>query len=358
MDLESSTKVAKACSACRRRKTRCEFITENGCHRCQLLKTPCSLATEFRADHSVPNRYTPYPTQSQAERASRIYPALAPISHHSISTGTGFQDLSAFAGRHGGTSGQSDSDVIRELNERSQRMEAMLQMMSNDRMDMAAGDCSDKVDESTCSGITRPKDVQPPVAGLQQDTATTDSALDIVTHAIGVSPGGTFEESTISQTLPSEVFEQIWQHFRETFNKIIPLPLLYGSLPRHPFLKISIAYFTVCSDTYKVDYPTQVRTRIMQMMARSVAALDFVQPDMDTIFGLVILSHSPVNADTRLLAFIDPYNAAMKAQYIAEKLGLAGAMDGFVVSDARMYGSTWYAPKILKICLVSLHRAS
>jgi hypothetical protein len=35
-----------ACTQCAKRKTRCDLVTEAGCHRCQVLRTDCSLKQE------------------------------------------------------------------------------------------------------------------------------------------------------------------------------------------------------------------------------------------------------------------------------------------------------------------------
>jgi hypothetical protein len=53
------TKVTAACGACVKRKSRCELLTEEGCHRCRILGTACSL------------QQTDVPTGSYGGEASR-----------------------------------------------------------------------------------------------------------------------------------------------------------------------------------------------------------------------------------------------------------------------------------------------
>jgi hypothetical protein len=48
------TKTSIACEACQTRKSRCELVTQRGCHRCAVLGTVCSLVGSGRASTSAP----------------------------------------------------------------------------------------------------------------------------------------------------------------------------------------------------------------------------------------------------------------------------------------------------------------
>ena len=61
-----------ACDACQRRKSRCEMLDSEGCHRCMVLQTPCSLvgqqsAVMLEAATSQVGEYAPLVSQTLGE---------------------------------------------------------------------------------------------------------------------------------------------------------------------------------------------------------------------------------------------------------------------------------------------------
>jgi hypothetical protein len=85
-----------ACDACKVRKSRCELVTAAGCHRCSVLRTPCSLTvtgtTSDKGSTStpVPQDLLPGPSSrrsstlngnaTRGSASSRSRPASNPVS--------------------------------------------------------------------------------------------------------------------------------------------------------------------------------------------------------------------------------------------------------------------------------------
>ena len=85
-----------ACDACKVRKSRCELVTAAGCHRCSVLRTPCSLtitgSTSDKGSTStpVPQDLLPEPSSrrsstlngnaTRGSASSRSRPASNPVS--------------------------------------------------------------------------------------------------------------------------------------------------------------------------------------------------------------------------------------------------------------------------------------
>lgn len=90
------TKPSTACVACQHRKSRCEMLTPEGCHRCRTLRTRCSFT---------------FPTAS--------------ISAPEGCTSRGQSAISVSLGQGQGV-GLEGNDILRQLDERTKRIEGLL----------------------------------------------------------------------------------------------------------------------------------------------------------------------------------------------------------------------------------------
>jgi hypothetical protein len=80
-----------ACEACKVRKSRCELVTAAGCHRCSVLRTPCSLTIIRSGIETDPAQQESLPEPSRrsstlngnatrGSASSRSRPASNPVS--------------------------------------------------------------------------------------------------------------------------------------------------------------------------------------------------------------------------------------------------------------------------------------
>jgi len=89
------TKSITACETCYERKTRCELVTELGCHRCQVLRINCSLGqatTLIEGTAATPTRSGPGATLTSGDLTDAQI--LADLRDRVIQMQTQLHDLS------------------------------------------------------------------------------------------------------------------------------------------------------------------------------------------------------------------------------------------------------------------------
>jgi hypothetical protein len=107
------SKISNACDACQRRKSRCELVTDSGCHRCRVLRTQCSLAGQ-----EIPPRSTePSPPPVQALRGgsndlplalARLTATIEGLSQKMAAGGNSFMGRAAGVSRSGVSRGSAE----------------------------------------------------------------------------------------------------------------------------------------------------------------------------------------------------------------------------------------------------------
>jgi hypothetical protein len=137
------TKTSSACEACQHRKSRCELVTNAGCHRCVTLGTPCSFRESSNSDPLEPT-----PDRGYSEGPGRTISAPTPVasssSTSSVRNGRFYvpQMMAPPPPQHQALPppaspprtvqvfSEAGEETLAEIRERMMRMEAMIQTLA------------------------------------------------------------------------------------------------------------------------------------------------------------------------------------------------------------------------------------
>ncbi|KIR51584.1 hypothetical protein I315_06068 [Cryptococcus gattii Ru294] len=253
------TKPSTACVACQHRKSRCEMLTPEGCHRCRTLRTRCSFILPT-ASISAPEGCT-----SRGQSAISV----------SLEQGQG--------------TGLEENDILRQLDERTKRIEGLLRRETGARQPPVI-----KKDE----GLR--------VERLQPVAGSVGAAVHLAS-ALCVRSGWTWIDPVESGLLSGDAFEKAHARFLSTFYRILPLPHIIA-VPTHPFVRLAL-----------ITYLNPGFQPISSLLSSALTSLHMFEPSEDIVLALLIISHLPVS---QYWTVIDPYGAGARAHQMAIALGL------------------------------------
>ncbi|GHJ86544.1 hypothetical protein NliqN6_2946 [Naganishia liquefaciens] len=265
------TKVSNACAACQTRKSRCELLNEDGCHRCRVLGTECSLAgsrstgrtrsTSVEADRSRRISHTADTSMD------RIHSDTLPITAQSTPT------------KH------STESRLDALESRLQALEAHFPPsshapfpVSNKRKFPSAPRLTETAPEghvNVTQALVRNQDLWgtfTELAGLARDEGWIS-----------------VEEIAIAGTMRAAYLS-----FQDLFYDILPLrEISSAQTPRHPFIQsIILGYLAQCPDTINPLNIQQSRAIRLIMRENLINALS-ARPRTPIVRALLVATYLP-----------------------------------------------------------------
>ena len=188
------TKSVTACETCYERKTRCELVTELGCHRCQVLRITCSLR----------------PDRGSLE-------GIISARNATVTAGTRL-------GLTTTSSNLTEAQVLADLRDRVIQMQTQLNDLSRQgsasRRDSRTTsgipiDPAASAEQSSALEIDLELDASTPMAGLQRVGAAVSLERCTVSGLINEALGITFDarmKGPVSSGILSEVeYHRVWQ---------------------------------------------------------------------------------------------------------------------------------------------------
>ncbi|KAI5448870.1 hypothetical protein NCC49_006057 [Naganishia albida] len=264
------TKVTAACSACVKRKSRCELLMEDGCHRCRILGTSCSLRQSASGDLF-------------ADQQSR--------------SPTRENERSARNGKRPAEPEEQDDTLRARLEELEGRLRAVEAELGRQRRRRSLSP-----PRANGRSLVSPRAIPIPAAAPPTHAAHEESLgralikhpapYTAIPELLGVDFDAAWFGPVRSGLLSTGQMNGAYLCFQNTFAEILPLRSAVAA-PSHPFLQSCIlAYLALLPPTLNPLTPDQSR-EILSRIGDDVSHAISSPPSFTTIKSLLILAHLP-----------------------------------------------------------------
>ncbi|WWC59485.1 uncharacterized protein I303_102041 [Kwoniella dejecticola CBS 10117] len=317
------TKTGIACDACQRRKSRCELVDQQGCHRCRVLGTTCSLTPE--------NNDVPFHQQTFTNQITRASPPSTPLS-------------------------RADGTLLERLDHRTARIESLIAQLSQSQCQAQSQSHS-----HLARGIHRNTFRSQQSYSDQEERERLPNNLHHEYNLNGTSQilGGLQLARRQNLIDPisagmscEEELRHNWKDFQATIDAIIPTDDLFQTTTTlsNPLLRCAILHFDPSFCDHK---------QLDSIIHLNLSLIPSCKPSSDLALALTVLSLSPCPRH-RIPASEDLYHASIRALDIARSAGLDEDIDRFSQIQPTDLCKDWNRDLVRRVALyfTVVHRAA